>query len=139
MDPRIAWAVAEMRRRLGDPLRVADFAAPVNLSPSRFAHLFRSETATSPLRYLQALRMDHARSLLENSTLPVRTIMGLVGCNDPSHFARDFRRRHGMSPRELRHAKQLPAARWRRVTTQPDRPHLAQDSTEPPKKSDDEP
>jgi hypothetical protein len=28
--------------------------------------------------------------------------MAVIGCNDASHFARDFRRFHGMPPREWR-------------------------------------
>jgi AraC-like DNA-binding protein len=100
MDARIAWTLAHMARQLSDPLSVAALAARVNLSPSRFASLFRREVGTSPARYLHASRMLCARTLLERTFLTVKEVMAQVGCNDASHFSRDFRRFHGIGPRE---------------------------------------
>jgi AraC-like DNA-binding protein len=91
-----------MEQRLGTPLALAAVAETVNLSTSRFAHLFRRDVGTSPARYLHALRMLRARLLLERTVLSVKEVMALVGCNDPSHFSRDFRRFHGIGPRACR-------------------------------------
>lgn len=102
MDARITWALAQIARRLADPLSVATLAAGVNLSPSRFAHLFRHDVGTSPARYLHVMRMLRARALLEGTFLTVKEVMAQVGCNDPSHFSRDFRRFHGIAPRDCR-------------------------------------
>lgn len=102
MDPRVAWAVDEMKRRIAEPLSVADLAAEVHLSVSHFAHLFRRETGCAPGEFLQALRMMRARALLERTFLTIKEVMAIIGCNDASHFARDFRRFHGMPPREWR-------------------------------------
>ena len=102
MDPRVAWAVDEMKRRIAEPLSVADLAAGVHLSVSHFAHLFRRETGCAPGEFLQALRMMRARALLERTFLTIKEVMAIIGCNDASHFARDFRRFHGMPPREWR-------------------------------------
>lgn len=102
MEPRIAWAMADIEQRLAEPLSVAQLAAAVRLSPSRFAHLFREQTGMAPMRYLHAQRMMRARVLLERTFLSVKEVMVQVGCSDPSHFARDFRRFHGMPPSECR-------------------------------------
>lgn len=91
-----------MKRRIAEPLRVADLASGVHLSPSRFAHLFRSETGCAPAEFLQALRMTRARSLLERTFLSVKEVMAIVGYNDASRFARDFCRFHGTAPRAWR-------------------------------------
>jgi transcriptional regulator GlxA family with amidase domain len=104
MDPRIQWATTELERRLAEPLSVGQLAAECNLSPSRFAHLFRAETGVSPMRYLHTQRMLRARVLLERTFLTVKQVMTQVGCGDPSHFARDFRRFHGMAPSDCRSA-----------------------------------
>jgi AraC-like DNA-binding protein len=102
MDTRIESALAHMEQHLAEPLSIATLAAGVNLSPSRFAHLFCREVGASPVRYLHALRMLRARVLLERTFLSVKEVMALVGCNDPSHFSRDFRGFHGVVPRACR-------------------------------------
>jgi AraC family transcriptional regulator of arabinose operon len=114
-DPRIEWAVAEIGRRMGDGVTIADLARAVNLSQSRFAHLFREHMGTSALHYLRQRRLERARLLLESTFLSVKEVMAAVGCNDPSHFSRDFRRAYGASPRAWRN----------RVTRRDSRPELA--------------
>src|SRR4029079_4849046 len=102
IDPRIAWAVEQMSSGLPQPIRVPDLARAVNLSPSRFTLLFRAETGVSPSRYLQHLRMNEARMLIQSTFLSVKEIMARVGFNDPSHFTRSFSRHHGVAPSRLR-------------------------------------
>jgi AraC-like DNA-binding protein len=101
MDTRIETALATIERHL-DAVSIAKLAASVNLSASRFAHLFQREVGTSPARYVRALRMLRARALLEQTFLSVKQVMARVGCNDQSHFSRDFRRVHGVTPRSCR-------------------------------------
>ena len=104
MDRRIAWAAEQMHGRLAGKVTVAGLAKEVNLSPSRFSHLFQEQVGISPARYLHALRMVRARILIERTFLSIKEVMARVGCNDPSHFSRDFRRFHGASPRHWRMA-----------------------------------
>ena len=47
-DPRITWAVEHLQRRLHEPIAIAALAARVNLSPSRFRHLFTLQTGVGP-------------------------------------------------------------------------------------------
>jgi AraC-like DNA-binding protein len=101
MDRRVLWAVVEIEVALAE-VRWAALAVEVNLSPSRFARLFASETGSSPSRYLHALRMERARLLLHRTFLTVKEVMAQVGIADPSHFSRDFRKYHGISPSEAR-------------------------------------
>jgi AraC family transcriptional regulator of arabinose operon len=102
MDPRIADVIAHMEQALEQPLTIAGLSAAINLSPSRLAHLFTRETGIAPGRYLHALRMRRARVLLERTFLSVKQVMACVGIHDPSHFARDFRRFHGVPPSAVR-------------------------------------
>ena len=102
MDPRIARVIVHMEDSFDRGPRISDLAALVQLSTSRFAHLFRAETGVSPGRYLHTIRMQRARVLLERTFLNVRDVMLLVGFRDPSHFSRDFRRFHGIAPSAVR-------------------------------------
>jgi len=101
-DPRITWIVDYIHRELARPLSVAELSALINLSSSRFRILFAAQVGVPPLRYVQALRLRRARLLVERTFLSVKEVMALVGYNDPSHFARDFRRAHGVPPSALR-------------------------------------
>jgi AraC family transcriptional regulator of arabinose operon len=103
MDSRIARAIARIESELHEA-SVECLAREAELSRSRFSHLFRREVGVSPARFLHRRRMELALVLLERTSLPVREVMWHVGCHDPSHFARDFRRFHGFSPRERRMA-----------------------------------
>ena len=91
-----------MQRHLAEPMAVTALASRINLSPSRFRALFTAQTGVGPAQYLQWLRLRRARLLLERTFLSVKEVMGLVGYNDPSHFARDFRRLHGAPPTAFR-------------------------------------
>lgn len=102
MDPRVAASVRAMTNRMAEPLRIRALAAEVGLSTSRFARIFRQSTGMPPQRFLQRVRVERARVLLENTTLSVREVMRVVGCRDANHFARDYRRHYGMTPRESR-------------------------------------
>jgi AraC-like DNA-binding protein len=102
MDWRVRFTIDLMRRDLARPLPIAALSRRVNLSTSRFAHLFQRDTAHSPVRYLRQMRLDRAKTLAEGSVLSIKEIMARVGFNDPSHFSRDFKRRHGAPPCAIR-------------------------------------
>ena len=79
-----------------------ELSQAVNLSPSRLHELFKYETGTSPVKYLKALRMEHARELLETSFLSVKEIRARVGEGDESNFTRAFKRAFGDTPSQYR-------------------------------------
>ena len=102
VDRRITWAVAHILGHLAEPLAIPQIAALVNLSPSRFRHLFKTQLGLGPAEYIQRVRLRRARVLIERTFLSVKEVMALVGYNDPSHFSREFRRVHGVAPSALR-------------------------------------
>lgn len=72
------------------------------LSKTHLAHLFRSRVGTSPLRYLQQVRIETAKRMLGTSALPIREIAAQVGFGDPLYFSRAFKSATGISPRAYR-------------------------------------
>jgi transcriptional regulator GlxA family with amidase domain len=81
--------VSEMTRRSGLPA-------------TTFARRFRHATGKSPMEYVQALRIEEARQLLETTEAPVADIAEEVGYIDTASFRRVFKRRTGVSPAEHR-------------------------------------
>ena len=104
---RLRRVVEHMRENLADPLPLTHLAAVGGTSPSRFAREFREATGEPPHRYLIGLRIRHARSLLEQTTLPVIDVGLSCGFDQPNHFATMFRKVVGMSPRAYRKARRM--------------------------------
>jgi AraC family transcriptional regulator of arabinose operon len=104
MDPRVRTTLALMQENLQGAWSADTLARAVNLSPSRFQHLFKAEIGMAPTHYLRALRMEEARRLLQTSRLTVKQIINGVGVEDKSHFAREFKKAYGLSPSAYRAA-----------------------------------
>lgn len=102
MNQRIEMVIGLMKDDLRRPFSLSKMAQSVNLSSTRLCCLFKAETGTPPARYLKTLRMDDAAMLLSRTFLSVKEIMVRVGFSDESHFVRDFKRLHGLTPTKYR-------------------------------------
>ncbi len=102
LDPRIQASIDHLGTRLDQRLSIADLARVAGLSPSRFAHRFREEVGSAPLRFLEQQRITRARDLLLMTRRSIADIANDVGMPDPTWFARVFRRHVGSSPRDFR-------------------------------------
>ncbi|MCW8926245.1 MAG: helix-turn-helix domain-containing protein [Xanthomonadales bacterium] len=63
---------------------------------------FKAATGNSLIQYLQNLRVEEAKRLLESSDKPVDEISEQVGYNDTSFFRRVFKRLTGLTPSHYR-------------------------------------
>lgn len=63
-----------------------------------FSRRFRSVTGFAPIEYVQALRIEEAKQMLESCTLSIDEIGASVGYDDPASFRRVFKRNVGQSP-----------------------------------------
>jgi transcriptional regulator GlxA family with amidase domain len=87
---------------------IADLVQRSGLPKRTFDRRFRSATGYSPLAYVQALRIEEAKHLLETGAQPIEEIAQEVGYTDLASFRRLFRRQAGMSPGDYRRKLQLP-------------------------------
>jgi AraC family transcriptional regulator of arabinose operon len=101
-DPRIEQAVEFATQHLAEPVGLNELAAAVNLSPSRFGHIFQLEMGISPCAFLERQRLARALQMLEVSNMSVQEIAEKVGFENPFYFSNRFRRRFNMSPSEYR-------------------------------------
>lgn len=127
MDHRVALVIDLLKERLHAPIDFETIAAEVGLSPSRFAFLFREAVGLPPAAYLHGMRLERARLLIESTDLRVSEVMRQVGLSDPSHFSRDFRNAHGLSPRGYRLQLRLTGPQWRFVARAAQRPPVGKD------------
>ena len=84
------------------PLEIEHLARAANLSPRQFIRVFRSETGTSPAKAVEALRLEAAKYLLEQSRLPVEDIAKEAGFGDRERMRRAFIRAYGEAPQSIR-------------------------------------
>jgi transcriptional regulator GlxA family with amidase domain len=68
-----------MLDNLAEELPVDALARRAAMSPRTFARRFRDATGTTPGAWLNRMRLDRARELLERTDLPVETIAQRVG------------------------------------------------------------
>ena len=79
-------------------LSVREAAESVNLSPSYFQHVFKSETGQSFVEYTTARKVQRAREALRRTDAPISEIAYSLGFEYPQHFSKLFKKKTGMSP-----------------------------------------
>jgi AraC-like DNA-binding protein len=99
---RVRAVIDFMNANLHRSIALTELAGVVNLSPSYFSNLFKTETGLAPVEYLIKLRMEKAGQLLATTFLSIKQIMAEVGYNNRSNFLRPFRRYFHVSPSEYR-------------------------------------
>lgn len=100
IDERIRVAMRILRSRPGDQLSATELAAAVDLSPSRFLHLFSEHAGTSFRRYRLWARMCHAAGALTEGA-DLTTAASDAGFASPSHFSDTFRTMFGLTASAL--------------------------------------
>jgi transcriptional regulator GlxA family with amidase domain len=104
MDYRMQFVIAKMKNEVHREMSLDELAQSVNLSVSRFHHLFRVETGMSPARYYRMLKIEKARDLLQTTFLSVKQIRAYLNIDERSHFERDFKKIYGLTPAKYRAA-----------------------------------
>jgi AraC family transcriptional regulator, arabinose operon regulatory protein len=103
-DPRVLAAMNHLREHLTKKFDASACVAASGLSQSRLYHLFQQQVSQSPQEYLELLRIEKAKHLLERTRKAVQTIALELGFADPLYFSRRFKHRTGFSPRDYREA-----------------------------------
>ena len=81
---------------------VAAMADRSGLTERSFSRRFRTATGYAPIEYLQTLRLEESKHLLETTGEPVDAIARDVGYTDPTFFRRLFKRKTGTTPAQYR-------------------------------------
>jgi anti-anti-sigma factor len=98
-------ATLVIEARHDDPgLALADVAHAVATSVRQLQRVFAEHAGGAFRDEVIAIRMQHAAALLQQTDLPVAEVGRRVGYSQASHFAKAFRRHHGIPPSGLRRA-----------------------------------
>ena len=101
-DPALLDAVATMETHIADPVTLSDLAQIADVSPRHLNRLFQEKLGRSTMGFYRALRLDTARGLLRNSSLPLTEIALATGFASSSHFSRVYSQHFGQPPSHYR-------------------------------------
>ena len=84
-------------------LTMGDLSKKVNCSVSTLSHLFKKQSGVSISEYIENLRLDEAKWLLEQPSYSVTEISDSLGFCNPAYFSTVFKRKFGVPPKKFSH------------------------------------
>ncbi|APR75988.1 Transcriptional regulator, AraC family protein [Minicystis rosea] len=100
--PELRDVLAWIDEHIDEDLSLPALARRLAMSVRNFARVFREETGTTPARYVEQVRLEAARRLLESSKKSVEQVAEATGFPRPEALRRAFSRQIGVSPSEYR-------------------------------------
>jgi len=91
-----------LEQRIADNILMEDVADAFGLSMRNLIRRFKEATEQTPIQYLQNLRIEKAKLLLESSQQAFEQITLQVGYEDGSSFGRLLKERGGLAPSAYR-------------------------------------
>jgi len=101
-DPVISRCQDWIAAHYSDPNPVAAMLALTGLPERTFTRRFKAATGFTPLDYVQTLRVEEAKQMLESGAESIDAIGHAVGYEDAAFFRRLFKRRTGLTPKDYR-------------------------------------
>jgi len=102
---KVRWAYGYIIKNLSYNHTATELATKVNLSDRKFKRIFEKVHGKKVQNVIIEERMNKAKSMLRDTTIPVRDIAIMVGYNSASAFLDAFRRETGLYPRDFRNAE----------------------------------
>ena len=101
-DDQVLTAQAMIEKKYAAIDTIDDLARDVGISPRHFKRRFKKATGELPLKYLQRVRVEAAKEMLETTRKSIDKITWAVGYKDVSSFCRLFKQHTQISPRSYR-------------------------------------
>lgn len=98
----IQEVIAYMMTYYKQQITIDDLAAIHFIHPSHLSRKFKQETDMTITAYLQKIRIQQAKHLLKNKSMPIEEISWIVGYGDSSYFTRVFKRETGCTPSQYK-------------------------------------
>lgn len=101
-SPLIRRVLAYAETDLSADLTLKSLSAHLGVNASYLSTLFSKEMGMSLTEYVNTLRISHAKILLENTNIPIKSIASRCGIEDIHYFTRVFKKTCGVTPKGYR-------------------------------------
>ena len=81
-------------------ISISHLARMCKVSETYFRVIFNKLYGTSPIKYINNLKIEHAKELIESGMYSIGEVCALSGYNDESYFSREFKKATGVCPSE---------------------------------------
>ena len=98
----VADAVGYIHERLENGVALSDVAQTLHVSKHYLCRLFKSETGMTVGAYINSARVVRAKQRLRDTCEPIAFVASECGYNEPSVFAKSFKKETGMTPSAYR-------------------------------------
>ena len=85
-----------------DKLNIEDLAQLANMTARTFIRKFKKSTGSTPYEYLQRIKMERAKKLLETKDIGIEQVSYEVGYSDFASFRKVFKKNVGLNPSEYK-------------------------------------
>jgi transcriptional regulator GlxA family with amidase domain len=101
-DSLVAKVLRYVTDHISDPLTIEDIADAVGVSRRTFSRAFAKHAHVTPSVFVDQVRIDFARKLLEETDVPLKTVAFRCGFNSATQMRMIFLRQMGSSPKDYR-------------------------------------
>ena len=84
------------------PASVSEYATELNVTPNYLNKTVKHHTHRTAIDWIEIARLNMAKQLLKDKSVPIGDVAGRVGVPDQSYFARFFKKKTGLTPSEFR-------------------------------------
>ncbi|MDX1370396.1 GlxA family transcriptional regulator [Pseudomonas sp.] len=98
--PRLAALLEWIPMHLDGDLSLEVLAAQAHMAPRTLSRVFVQELGMGPGRYVERIRLEAARNLLQDAQASISTVARLTGFGHPENLRRTFHKHLGVSPQE---------------------------------------
>ena len=102
-----AIALSYIRHNYFSNISLEGIAKVCKCSPSTLSHLFKKRNGTTLKSYINSLRLNEAKTLLLDTSLPISSISEMIGFSDSNYFTNLFKKEFSCTPTEYRREKMV--------------------------------
>ncbi len=107
LSPLVKEAVTSIRFTIDQPLSLSHIADTLGVHPSYLSRAFKKEMGMTLTNYINKLRIEEAKYLLDSGNASVTEAALSVGYNDPNYFSKVFTKLEHVTPQEYRKRKKV--------------------------------